>query len=206
MSATVILCLSHYPDLFRSFRECVDKYEPHYRKILIRDGDLIDVSELNWHWYYTDAPTPFNFSRNLNIGWKLTEPFDVLLCGDDMKFGSQFVMLLKRAAYSDEKIGITTVQLHGQSPFVCCYFKRSIIDLVGPMDEQFDGYGSEDMDWCTRMEALGYRTQPVEGIVAAHAGGTSFYRRELDGTGPHVQTSADENTRKFKEKWAQKKS
>lgn len=203
-----ICVLSKFPDLFERFRSDLEIYEPDVPKILVRDGNLIPVGLYpeyypGFDWTVIDGEQPFVYSRNVNIGWQASGTSDVILCGDDIRFSSTFVQELQRVAYLDEAIGIATVQLWGQSPFVCGYFKREIINAVGPMDERFTGYGMDDKDWCRRMEALGFRTQPVDTIKASHVGGTSFFRRAAAG-GVDVQSSNDLMIKLYEEKWQSK--
>lgn len=207
MNEVALVVLSHYPDLFRGFEESVRKYEPGMFKLLVRDGELIKEDRAkrlsNKNWGYVNAEQPFNYARNVNLGWKSTDNMDVILCGDDVRFESRFVEELQKAAYSNEKVGVSTIQLWGQSPFVCGYFKRSVIEAVGSMDERFTGYGKEDVDWCRRMEALGYYTLPTEAVKAKHGGGTSFLRRAQE-TGKSMEQMCDESNRQFEEKWQEK--
>jgi len=78
---------------------------------------------------------------------KVTGHSDVVLCGDDIRFDSPFIDALQKAAYSDPTVGVSTIQLHGQSPFVCGYWKREVLDKVGEMDLQFTGYAYDDNDF-----------------------------------------------------------
>jgi GT2 family glycosyltransferase len=40
--------------------------------------------------------------------------------------------------------------------------------LIGPLDENFDGYGGDDVDYCHRVKAAGLRLAVVEGLVVEH--------------------------------------
>lgn len=193
----IVVVLSHYPDLFAQFSAALAEHEPSVRRLLIRDGDLIQGVPSNWD--VIDAPQPFNFARNLNIALRETSPEDVILCGDDVRISGPFIRSLRIVAHSDPSVGIACAQLWGQSPFVCGYFPRAVLDDVGEMDERYTGYGRDDMDFCKRMEALGYHTQPIE-IPVTHTGGTSFWRGEVEGK-YKMQEIADLNNRLFDEKW-----
>ncbi len=193
----ILVVLSHYPDLFSQLCAGLDEHERFTLRTLIRDGDLIQNVPPNWH--VIDAPQPFNYARNVNIAWSETGQNDIILMGDDVRVSGKFIRTLRETAYSDMKVGVACAQLWGQSPFVCGYFRRDVLDAVGPMDERYTGYGKEDMDWCRRMEALGYHTQPVE-IPVAHDGGTSFWRGAAEGKYVMEEISAH-NNRLFAEKW-----
>ena len=205
MNDVKLLVLSHYADIFEGFRANVEQYEPDIEKILIRDGHEIPVAFYPDYypgvmWYVQDAVEPFIYARNCNTGWFLAGDSDVILCGDDVRFEGPFVKALQETAYSDPKVGVATVQLWGQSPFVCGYFKRSVLKDVGWMDERFTGYGKEDNDWCRRMEDKGYITLPTEAVKAKHGGGTSFLRRCAE-QGKTMEELCNVNNQLFEEKW-----
>jgi hypothetical protein len=197
-----IIVLSRYADLFAGFRENVDRLEPKIGKVLVRDGDEIDYQQLHSSggWDICFGKSPFVYAANVNHGWGAYWKQDVIICGDDIRFEEPFVEKLWQAAYSGENIGVATVQLWGQSPFVAGYFKRHIINAVGAMDERFTGYGKEDVDWCQRMEALGYHTLPTE-IKAKHSGGTSFLRRAKE-LGTSMEELCNTNNKLYAAKWA----
>jgi hypothetical protein len=201
MNIVSLLVLSRYADLFWGFYENMKTVAPKGTKILIRDGRDIALAPLGREWDVRQGIEPFNFARSVNKGWSVAMRDDVLLCGDDLRVETPgFVEILREVAYSDDKIGVATIQLWGQSPFVCGYFKRSVLEAVGAMDERFVGYGQEDMDWCRRMESLGLRTQPTERVKAKHGGGTSFLRRaKEDGT--TMEALCNVNNKLFEEKW-----
>ena len=197
MKRVVLVVLSRYPDLFKRFKEGLAEHEPAVSRLLVRDGRSIDLVPANCG--LIDGADPFNYSRNVNMAWEVTAPADVILCGDDVEVKGEFVKTLQDTAYSDETVGVSTAQLWGQSPFVCGYFKRSVIKAVGPMDDRFTGYGLDDMDWCKRMEAVGYHTQPVL-VPVEHAGGTSFYRAHAEQRINMPETN-EANWEKFNAKW-----
>jgi hypothetical protein len=174
-----LVVLSRYRDIFHDFKTIVNALEPEIPKLLVRSGEEIQPQE-TLGWSVVQGDEPFVYAKNANLGWRITGYADVILCGDDVKFETPFVDELQRTAYLDDKVGVSTVQFYGQSPFVCGYFKRSVLNAVGELDENFTGYGAEDMQWCDRMEALGYRTLPTDKIKAVHHGGTSFWRRAAE--------------------------
>ena len=193
-----LVVLGHYEDINAGFRDSVATWEPDVAKILIRDGE-----EIPWDvpgWTVVDGDLPFQYAKNVNLAFTVTGNADVVLCGDDIRFQSPFIAKLREAAYSDPAVGVATVQLYGASPFVAGYWKRNVLDAVGKMDEQFAGYGYDDNDFLHRMEHAGFHTLCVDGIVASHGGGSTFFRRQSEG-GPNVQITCDENRKKFNAKW-----
>lgn len=202
MRKPILVVLGHYEDINSGFRASVEQWEPGVSKILICDGE-----EIPWAidgWTVVDGDQPFQYGRNVNLGWRLSGTADVILCGDDIRFDSPFIDELQKTAYSDPTVGVATIQLHGQSPFVCGYFKRHVLDKVGEMDLRFTGYGHDDGDWCKRMEVAGYHTLCTEGIQARHGGGSTFYRRQREEGGETVQESCDRMKKLFDEKWEAK--
>jgi GT2 family glycosyltransferase len=193
-----LVVLSRYEDLFDAFAENVQQFEPEVDKILVRDGEFITLPP---KWRVIQGREPFNFSANVNAGWRMAGTNDVLLSGDDVRFTSPFISRMQEIAYSDPKIGFVVPELGGQSCFVCAYIKRELIDIVGPMDERFTGYGADDNDYYRRFESFGYRTQPTTDIVCTHEGGTSFYRREKEPNQPSVGELNERNWKLYEEKW-----
>ncbi len=199
MNDVRLVVLAHYQDIFSGFYETCNRWWPEGRKILVRDGTDV-VPTQDWHWLTLNAPTPFIYSRNVNVGLNDAFPHDVILCGDDVRFVQPFAEKLQEVAYSDPTIGICVPQLYGQSPFVCGYFKRSMLDRVGPMDEGFVGYGFDDNDFCHRMELCGFRTHPTTDVFVKHEAATTFRRRETEG-GYNVPKSCEKNRERYEAKW-----
>ena len=199
-----VVVLSRYADLFEGFKKSIEQHEKQVMKVLVRDGREIKMKPHHGHkWAIIAGIEPFIFARNMNIGWRSIPNYDVVVCGDDVRFVEPFIKKLREVAYSDPKIGFAVPELGGQSCFVCAYIKRDLINQVGEMDEQFDGYGMDDIDYYTRFEALGWRTQPTTEVKVLHTGGTSFYRKEREGL-MRVQERGEEMRRRFEAKWGTK--
>jgi len=203
MRKPILVVLSHYPDILEGFRARVNEYEPDLSKIIVRDGELVP-----WHidgWSVVDGDLPFRYTRNVNLGWRITGNADVILCGDDMRFEEPFADELQRTAYSDPTVGVATIQLHGQSPFVCGYFKREVLTKVGEMDERFNAYGEDDVDWCHRMELAGYHTLCTDRIKATHNGGSTFFRKQREEGGETIQEGNARMKKVYEAKWGPEK-
>lgn len=87
----------------------------------------------------------------------------------------------------------------------CFLIRRSVIDAIGPLDEQFFLY-SEEVDWCLRARQAGWRTCLVpdaiavhglaqsskdrqeEGFVAVFRGRDQYMRKHFSPVGRHVST------------------
>ena len=59
------------------------------------------------------------------------------------------------------------------------FVRRSVIDAVGGLDEQFFMYG-EDLDWCYRIKKAGWKIYYVHGTQVIHYKGESVRRSDID--------------------------
>ena len=196
-----IVVLSRYPDLFDRVRADINLHTVPFTttRVLVRDGHAI-VAPVGW--VTLQGPPTFNYSRNVNLGWAFGRN-DIIMIGDDVRIESSFVSELRRVAYSDPRIAVAVPELGGQSIFVFCYIKRSVIDAVGYLDEQFDSYGYQDNDFYRRYEDAGYHTQPTPEVKARHVGGTSFLRRHTEGA-ESMQSACDRMRELYDKKWSNK--
>lgn len=90
---------------------------------------------------------------------------------------------------------------HHMVAFVCVLIRRDVLDLVGVLDERFDGYGYEDDDYCLRVRNAGLEIGVFDPCIVEH--GTkaeSTYR----GPGAAGRNLLDHNRQKFNEKWGVK--
>jgi hypothetical protein len=202
MKPVTIVVLAHYPDIFEGFRRSVDQYEPDVPKILVVDGDKIQIDEHypGKNWTVIRGELPFCYSRNVNAGWAAAGDTDVVLSGDDARFTSPFVQHLQDVAYSDSTIAVAVPELGGQSPFAIGYWKRDALCATGAMDEQYVGYGVDDNDYCHRFGLLGYRCQPTRELVVEHSAAQTYSRRQAEGA-VKMGESCEENWRRYNAKW-----
>ena len=207
MNKACILVLSRYADLFKGFQENVDAMAPLTPKCLVRSGSEI-TAKSQGQWMVLQGPEPFVFSKSVNLGLKSSGKHDIILVGDDVRFLTQgFVEKFRNIAYSDPKIAVVVpkVEPKGGSIFICCYIRRDVITSVGPLDERFDKYGYDDVDFYTRYESMGYHTQPTDTVVVSHpTSGTSYFRRQDNEGAPNVMAECAEMQKKFEEKWGKK--
>lgn len=66
-----------------------------------------------------------------------------------------------------------------QVPGACMLVRRAVIDDVGPMDPGFFLW-FEDVDWCYRIRAAGFRLVALPAIRVPHVGGSAFASWALD--------------------------
>lgn len=71
--------------------------------------------------------------------------------------------------------------------FVCVYIPRTTFDLVGPLDEQFCGYGYEDDDYCQRVRNAGLKIGIWDGVKVDHSRLPSTFRSEAYPTAAFEQ-------------------
>lgn len=113
---------------------------------------------------------PFIFAEAINAGARAAGDSDLLIAGDDVRFVAPGMVDRLRAqsagvaAIAPEVAGACSqsAQRVGSkltSPswltFICIYIPRKAWEVVGGLDERFDGYGCDDMDWCKRAKAYG---------------------------------------------------
>ncbi len=78
----------------------------------------------------------------------------------------------------------------------CLLIKRSLIDRIGLLDEQFEVGMFEDTDLCRRSRKAGYRLVVVEDVFVHHFGSQTFRGEGLD-----MDAIYDKNQRRYCEKW-----
>jgi hypothetical protein len=202
-----IVTLSKFPDIFQQFLRSANTYEPDTQKLAVLDSEMYDtyakLTPLSWTGIR--GINPFIFARNANMGIRAAGNNDVVLVNDDVSFCRKDSLKdLERAAYASSKIGLISPVISGVvgnmyqrvkcpgrsngisiSPkrlaFVCVYIKRSTIDEIGLLDEQFDGYGGDDDDYCYRAEQAGFKLAVTTNVQVRHGFGycpssTSFSR------------------------------
>ncbi len=192
-----IVTLTHFSEVFRQLAQSVEKYELTWRdKTAVCDGYEPDLVQ-KWVWRCIPGSNPFNYARNWNIGLRATpSDCDVLLVNDDVQFTHRnTIHWLQQVAYKHPDVGVLSPLIDGEvgnpvqdlflSPrsrcgfqvveshigFVCVYIKRSTIDKVGLMDERFNEYGGDDVDYCHRVQAAGLKLGVTSEVVVRHGFG-----------------------------------
>jgi GT2 family glycosyltransferase len=61
--------------------------------------------------------------------------------------------------------------------FPCVYITRRLIKEIGLLDENFTGYGEDDVDYCIRARNAGYYTMITRALVVTHGSGGSHLHR-----------------------------
>jgi hypothetical protein len=217
MNPPTIVCCAKYPDIFDGFKKAIEFDSPDAPKIVVLDGGLIQIPE-DWFWQY--GPQPFNAAKSSNLGWKQAGDADLFFCGDDIRFPqADTVKRLQEIAYSDSCLGMLSPKIAGGAQnsqmhpdetksvsytdgfiaMMCVYIKRSTINRVGYLDERFDGYGMEDVDYCRRIWAAGLRVGVTPRVTVTHGlddvGHSTTFRRTH--TWDELCHQAEENQRRF---------
>lgn len=169
--------------------------------ILVDDGmewDEVDVS-----CQCVLGEKPFIFSRNANIGIREAGQRDVILLNDDAlletPYGFNGLAHLSMAYPEYGLIASVTNSVGNRNQFakgteagnlideprmvcfICVYIPRRTIDLVGGLDERFDGYGWEDNAYCELVKRAGLKIGIYTGCFVNHTKLKSSFR---DGTYP----------------------
>lgn len=147
-----------------------------------------------------DAPEPFIFSRNANLGIQHFPELDIVLCNDDTECVVPDAFHRLAGLASRHHIGILAPLIDGgvgcdyqrfplgyneigpayDYPFFdhdgticfpCVYISREAIKAVGLLDEDFVDYGFDDDDYCLRMREKGFRTCISPRLVQKHGSG-----------------------------------
>ncbi len=214
----LVVC-AKYPDLFEGFRKSAEADSNCY-KILVRDGKQIREPD---GWATLTPGTPFNAAKFGNIGWRAALEADLIYCGDDIRFiEPRTIQRLQKIAYEDDVVGMLSPRIIGGAQteqnlvtehlryathfigMMCVYIKRSTIERVGYLDEQFTGYGYEDVDYNRRIERAGLRIGLTGDVSVKHGLGdeynhsTTFRRTQ---SWDEICKDASENEKRFNAKY-----
>ena len=159
-------------------------------------------------------------AKNANAGLRMASK-DVLYCADDTRIiEPDTIKRLQELAYANQ-IGILSPSINGLCAyeklseddcewnplsfvgFVFVYIKREVIEKIGYLEEDYVGYGMEDISYCHRARKAGFRIGMARDIhvqhgVDGHKYGSTFIRT----TGEEEMGKQDRaNLRRFAEKW-----
>lgn len=223
-----LVVLGKYRQVFEPFVQSIRSFgviDEISKLIFVRDGDEINTDVIKGpRIEIIQGPEEFSMAGNGNLGLKsVPDDCDVLYCGDDVRFlMSGTVEKLQRAAYSDESIGILSPRIIGRgsptlvSPppgvsevkpiemwFPCVYIKRSTIDKVGYLDEEFSKFGSDDLDFCIRVKMAGLKLCVTSEVAIIHQasseGGPTTFCKNIGAE--EWQRQQSESYTKLRKKW-----
>ena len=194
VSLATVVVPSKWPDIFEGCRSNLGRYIPGASKILVRDGDAIDPPE---GWTTLQGSKPFCYARNVNLGIQACDT-DVLLLNDDCQFsqtgvlhtlGSVFLRHPDISILSPNVDGVANGVFQAVLPveetnhflsFVCVLIRRAVFDKIGLLDERYTGYGVEDVDFCRRAQAAGFKLAITSMVTVSHKQASSSFSREPD--------------------------
>lgn len=215
-----IVVLTKYPDILAKFVESAEKYASKFRKVVVADNkELLQVpvsssADGGW-WEWVQGPEKFSMAGNGNIGFRAANPLavdcDVLYCGDDVRFlENNTIEKLQEIAYSDPEIGILSPKIVGRGSqlqttapypvtyipafqmwFPCVYIKSEVFAKIGFLDEQFNDFGSDDLDFCIRAQLAGFKLAVTNQVSIQHEaspdGGPTTFCRAIGTTAQQQQ-------------------
>lgn len=190
-----IVVLSKYKEVFDEFwRRYTDHLKPGdsvTTNVLVIDGAADWSFPEDAGWKVLRGSEKFSMAGNGNLGLRAVPPdHDVLYCGDDIRFlEPNTVERLQEVAYLNKSIGVLSPRLLGRSSpalanppqnqsftyvrplefwYPCVYIKREVLDKVGYLDEQFSGFGSDDLDYNIRVQQAGYKLAVTPRVTVQH--------------------------------------
>lgn len=225
MNPPDVVVLSRFPDIFAGFQESVDRDAAECDKFVVWDvasrGGILPQMVPPWHWIF--AIEPFKMSRNANLGLRrANHRHDVLYAGDDTRIiEPDTICRLQELAYSDPDLGILSPRIIGHaqeeqlrpkdSPityvdflaFVFVYIKREVLFAIGDLDERFEGYGWDDIDYCYRARMGGFKIGVAKDVAVKHGFGAYTYGSTfIRVTGEEEMGKQNNaNRARFAEKW-----
>jgi GT2 family glycosyltransferase len=139
---------------------------------------------------WIEGAKPFVFAANANLGIAASRRDIILLNDDALPMTAGGFDRLSQAALREPGLGAVSSAVVGtvgngrqavrpgdrlrpepeQLCFICVYLPRATLDLVGPLDARFTGYGYDDNDYCDRIRAAGLRLAIYDGCVVDHSG------------------------------------
>jgi hypothetical protein len=170
-----IVTLTRFPDIFETFAASVERHEPASRRIVVTSGG-ITIARPGWE--EIQGVEPFVFARNLNAGITAAGTDDVLCVNDDVELLGAVLEQLARVAYATGA-AVVSPQIVGNGinnplawashplssewvttpayiPFVCVFLRRSALDSLGLLSEEFMGYGGDDVEFGLRAQRRGW--------------------------------------------------
>jgi len=185
-----VMVLSRYTDIFYPLRDQLNHWEPAARKILVTSGPEKFTAP---GWDIIPGIEPFCFGKNANVGIRSAGDSDILLLNDDVRLRGPVLRNLKDISHAHPEVGILAPQVQGgcgnleqkvgchisgdvafpkdRLAFIAIYIKRSTLASIGLFDERFNGYGSEDTDFCMRVERARLKSAITSRVMVLHGHG-----------------------------------
>lgn len=223
-----VVVLSRFPDIFAGFRDSVDRDAHTSPKFVLWDGagdwERQRIASDKFGWAASRCENAFQMARSANHVWQFSSAegiyTDIVYAGDDTRIiESGTIDRLEAVANSDPTIGVVAARIKSTHPtavakeqfsredavaFVFVFIKRAVIDAIGYLDERFEGYGVEDIEYCYRARKAGFKVGFANHVTIQHgieggkSYGTTFMRLK---TAEQMFQEDRENWRRFAEKY-----
>ena len=228
MSQFKVVIPSQNPSNLRACITALLKAEPQLtreRIIVVDDGNLIaNESTMELPVTFVLGAKPFIFARNVNIGLRAANA-DCIILNDDatLQTPNGFTQMVQQSKLHPYYGIISAAHIQSVNKamvkqtdhtlreypdegywacllgYVCVLIPKHVQDLVGELDERFDGYGREDVDYTRRCRLAGLRIAVYDGAVIQHLILPSTYR----DIQPNINylAMADHNDKLYDKKW-----
>lgn len=220
-----LVTLTGFADIFDQFQRNIETREPgNPNRIVVTSRGLQPKFQCPDLWKTVEGVEPFIFARNANIGIRAANPIsDILLINDDTQLITHGAMkILEEVANTHPCIGLLSPTIMGsvgnrlqnlnsncgeltfseyRLAFVCVYIKRSLINTIGLLDEQFDGYGGDDDDYSYRAVRAGFHLAITRKVIVQHGHGIHKSSSSFARTHVNNAQSMAEMRRKLMLKW-----
>ena len=191
------------------------------RIIVIDDGareaaEPLLPSGITW----VRGEAPFIWARNVNRGFEAARDPAIAIMGDDVEIMTERGFdRLAEGLEGHPEIGALSTAVRGVvgNPrqecgrgeglvydntwlaFVCVMVRRAAWDAIGPLDESFEGYGCDDVDYSWRLRDKGFRMGILHSSVVRHDGSIpSTYRAKNN-----VNNLSEAHRGRVEVKWGQ---
>jgi GT2 family glycosyltransferase len=185
--------------------------------IVVDDGARADWTADDPAVTWVPGIKPFLYARNANIGLAAADD-DAVLMGDDVLVKTPGAFDLLAETSRRTSVGAVSPAIDGvvgnplqkrvtssavresarELCFVCVYLPQAALQRVGGLDERFVGYGCEDVDWCWRAQADGWRLLIDDRALVIHNGPgmESAFRSK-----PEIREMSAQARELLREKW-----
>ena len=218
-----VVILSKDPKNLKHCVQAVRRNEPDLapeRIIVVDDDETGEILSNYHHATVIEGRKPFIFARNANIG--LRYAFDeqgvdaAILLNDDamlsrrrgfgalvsaQRFAPEYGLVASSCNnvgnMNQEPKGATFIRFERRMLcFICVLIPRHTWQTVGPLDEDFTGYGFEDDAYSLAVKRAGYKLGIFDGCYVDHASLKSTFRSET-----YPQEGFAHNQRVFEAKY-----
>ena len=181
-------------------RQCVESIVKttkgvDYKIILVNDGSTDETElyfkSLDGDLRYTTTTIPHGgYCKAVNAGLKLSKADYVVTLNYDTIIHDPKWLAKMVIRFTDDKeigaVGCTSNYVSGKQATsfnwvhdteyaslligFCLMVKREVLDKVGLLDERYESYGSDDLDWSLRIKKAGWKLAIARDVFVQHIG------------------------------------